>query len=102
MARRSSIAIACRNVCTLGFCSVNASSSSDGQYSRSGRGTITEATVSQTPTKRMVGQRVEVMRANCAALSNADCGSASSAVATSVNDFRLARSFGASSEENCL
>ncbi len=50
----------------------------------------------------MVGQRVEVMRANCAALSNADCGSVSSAVATSASDLSFDRSFGASSEENCL
>ena len=33
------------------------------------RGTITLATVSQTPTKRTVGQRVDRIRANCAAWS---------------------------------
>ena len=70
MQRRSSIEMACRNVFTLGFHSVNASSSRDGKYSRSGRGTITLATVSQTPTKRTTGQRVERIRANCAAWSS--------------------------------
>jgi hypothetical protein len=50
----------------------------------------------------MVGQRVEVMRANCAALSKAVCGSVSSAAAASMADLNFARSAGASSEENCL
>jgi hypothetical protein len=50
----------------------------------------------------MVGQRVEVMRANWAALSKTVCGSVSSAAAASTADLNFARSFGASSEENCL
>jgi hypothetical protein len=50
----------------------------------------------------MVGQRDEVMRANCAALSNGEGGSVSSALAASVIVFSFARSFGARSEENCL
>ena len=50
----------------------------------------------------MVGQRAEVMRANCAALSNGEGGSASSAAAASVRPLNLSRSFGASSLENCL
>jgi hypothetical protein len=54
---------------------VKASSSRLGQYSRSARGTITLATVSHTPMKWMVGQREEVMRANCAARSNLSFGS---------------------------
>ncbi len=76
MQRRSSIAIACRKILTLGLRSVKASSSRlNTKKKLSRRGTITLATVSQTPMKWMVGQRVEVMRANWAARSNSSFGS---------------------------
>ena len=100
MQRRSSIAIACRKMLTLGLRSVKASSSKLGQYSRSARGTITLATVSQTPMKWMVGQREEVMRANCAARSNLSFGSGpSSSEPASV---RSARSLPRPEPEYCL
>ena len=71
MQRRSSIAIAWRKMLTLGLRSVKASSSRlKTRKKTSRRGTITLATVSHTPMKWMVGQRVEVMRANWAARSN--------------------------------
>ena len=69
MQRRSSIAIAWEGFYAR-IADREGKSSRLGQYSRSARGTITLATVSHTPMKWMIGQREEVMRANCAARSN--------------------------------
>ena len=50
----------------------------------------------------MFGQRVEVMRANCAALSNGVAASGPSSSPASVSACRSSPNFGATSLENCL